>query len=100
MKNTNSSRKKAAGDFPDFTQADKLDLLRRIALGQELVEKNVCTDGVWALKAVAPDITDRLRALDMHNRLSGEYATGKNKELPKIDGYTIHINGKGWNERA
>lgn len=56
----------------NFTFAEKRALLRRVALGIEKITKRVKVDGEWQWEEQPISMADRLRALEMDNRMAGE----------------------------
>lgn len=79
-----------------LTYAEKRDLLRRIALGEEKVKKNMQVNGKWELMDMPADMDDRLRAIDIENRMTGDYSAEKIEMDQKLKGFIININGNGW----
>lgn len=82
-----------------FTYAEKRDLLRRIALGETLVIKRQMKNGEWKTKELIPSFADRLRAIDIDNRMAGEYAPDK-LQVEQYSSGIIEITGDGWEAAA
>jgi len=62
----------------NFTFAEKRALLRRVALGIEKITKRVKVDGEWQWEEQPISMADRLRALEMDNRMAGEEGDAEN----------------------
>jgi hypothetical protein len=87
-------------EFLFFTYAEKRDLMRRIALGDVTIKKNVWEDGRWVMKDVPVDMADRLRAIDIENRMTGDYSPDRIQVEQYIKGMIINITGEGWEDKA
>jgi hypothetical protein len=87
-------------EFLFLTYAEKRDLLRRIALGEETIKKRVWENDRWIMKDVPADMDDRLRAIDIENRMTGDYSPDKLQVEQYINGFIIKITGDGWEEAA
>lgn len=78
-----------------LTKLDKLELLENIALGKTEFEKVFFDKGVPKKVAVKPDASDRMKAVEIHNRMTGDNEAEKGEltilkeqpffELPDIN---------------
>lgn len=79
----------------NFTFAEKRALLRRVALGIEKITKRVKVDGEWQWEEQPVSMADRLRALEMDNRMAGEEGKEDNN-IPEPKGRgVVHITKDG-----
>ena len=76
--------------LPALTQEEKRHFLRQVVLGEIEATVLVKEDGQTLEKRIPIDISDRLRALDMDNRMLGDTTTPEQQ----ITGYRIIIDGE------
>ena len=81
-------------EFIFLSYAQKRDLLRRIATGVELGWKSIRIGDEWKLQQLPADFSDRLRAIEIDNRMSGDNNPEKNEKQEIITFNTLVLHGK------
>ena len=78
-----------------LSKLQKQDILRKIMLGELECEKIIIVGGKAEKIKTKPDQVDIMKAIDLDNKMSGDYAPVKTESEGSITVFQIPDNGRG-----